>query len=143
MKDWIDIIEEFETIANNNPFVKKFGYGRKENKQALFDSFDKQFPVLYINSDTFNYNKGAFVYNVTLDVFSILKDSLEDADKTISEANAIAIDVINTLYNQDLLTNDNVTITPYHWEENTGELIAGVTATLEVEVGNNNANCNY
>ena len=81
MKDWIDIIEEFETIANNNPFVKKFGYGRKENKQALFDSFDKQFPVLYINSDSFNYNKGAFVYNVTLDVFSILKDSLEDADK--------------------------------------------------------------
>ena len=32
-------------------------------------------------------------------------------------------------------------ITPYHWQEESGELVAGVTATLEIEVANNNANC--
>ena len=143
MKDWIDIINEFSAVADANPFVNKFGYGRKESKQELFDSFDKKFPILYINSDTFNYNEGAFVYSVNTDVFSIIKDSQEDADKVISECNAIMIDVINTFYNNDYLINNNVTITPYHWQEESGELVAGVTATLEIEVGNNNANCEY
>ena len=143
MKDWINIINEFEAVAETNPFIKKFGYGRKESKQQLFDSFDKKFPILYINSDTFSYNEGAFVYSVNTDVFSIIKDSQEDADKVISECNAIMIDVINTFRNNDLLVNNNVTITPYYWQEETGELVAGVTAVLEIEVGNNNANCEY
>ena len=143
MIDWYNIINEFEQVANDNPFIKKFGFGRKESKQELFDSFDKKFPILYINSDTFNYNQGAFVYSVNTDVFSILKDSQEDADKIISDCNAIIIDVINQMHNKDLLVNNNVTITPYHWQEESGELVAGVAATLEIEVANNNANCNY
>tara|TARA_R110002020_G_scaffold324202_1_gene539950 strand:+ start:1208 stop:1639 length:432 start_codon:yes stop_codon:yes gene_type:complete len=143
MKDWINIIQEFELVAAANPFIKKFGYGRRDSKQELFDAWDKEFPILWINSDSFNYNKGSFIYSVDTDVFSIIKDSQEDADKTISDCNAIIIDVINQMYNKDLLTNDNVTITPYHWQEDTGEIVAGVTATIEIEVGNNNANCNY
>jgi hypothetical protein len=143
MLDWIDVVKEFEQVAEVNPFIKKFGYGRRENKQALFDAWDKEFPILWINSDTFNFNEGAFVYSVDTDVFSIIKDSQEDADKTISDCNAIIIDVINQMYNKDLLSNSNVTITPYHWQEDTGEIVAGVTATIEIEVGNNNANCNY
>ena len=141
MKDWIDIINEFETVANNNPFIKKFGYGRRESKQALFDAWDKEFPICWINSDTFEFNAGAFIYNVDVDVFSILKDSQEDSDKTISDCNAILIDVINS-FKEDL-QSETVAITPYHWEEETGELVAGVSATLQIEVGNNNANCNY
>jgi hypothetical protein len=143
MKDWIDIVNEFELVAEANPFIMKFDYGRKENKQALFDSFDKKFPILFINSDSFNYSAGAFVYAVNVDVFSIIKDSLEDADKTISDCNAIIIDVINQMYNKDLLTDTNISISPYHWQEESGEIVAGVTAVLNIEVGNNNANCNY
>ena len=143
MKDWINIIQEFELVAAANPFIKKFDYGRKENKQALFDSFDKKFPILFINSDSFNYSAGSFVYAVNVDVFSIIKDSQEDADKTISDCNAIIIDVINQMYNKDLLVDTNINISPYHWQEDTGEIVAGVTAVLNVEVGNNNANCNY
>lgn len=143
MIDWIGVVKEFELVADANPFIKKFGYGRRDNKQELFDAWDKEFPILWINSDSFNYNKGSFIYSVNTDVFSIIKDSQEDADKTISDCNAIIIDVINQMYNKDLLTNENVTITPYHWQEDTGEIVAGVTATIEIEVGNNNANCNY
>ncbi len=139
MKDYVDIVEVFRVIAEENVFIKKFEEGRKDEEQITFDSFDMQFPIMWINAQTFTSLEYAFQYNVEVDIFSMTQDSGVDATQTISDCNAIMLDVINKLrYDYNV---SNTTINPYYWKETTGELMAGVTAVITLEVGTVNTDC--
>lgn len=139
MKDYVDIIEVFRVIADENPFIKKFEEGRKDEEQITFDSFDMQFPIMWINAESFTSKDFTFDYSIEVDIFSMIQDSGVDASETISMSNATMLDVINKLrydYNVSVTT-----ITPYYWKETTGELMAGVTAVITLEVGTDNIQC--
>ena len=136
MIDWIDIIKKFEVVCDEHPIVKKFGYGRRDSKESLFDDYGKEFPLVWINNATFNTTEHTISYSVDMDVFSILKDSLSNADKTISDSTAIAIDIRNAF--KDDLKSLNISLTPYHWELDSGEIMAGVQTQLTIETAINN-----
>lgn len=136
MIDWIDVVKKFEVVCEEHPIIKKFGYGRRDSKKTLFDDFGKEFPLVWINTNTFRTTEFTMIYGVNVDVFSIIKDSLTNGDKTISDMTAIAVDLRNEF--KDDLVSLNITLTPYHWELETGENMAGVTALFEFETDINN-----
>ena len=131
-----DVVKKFDEVCEAHPIVKKFGYGRRDSKGSLFDDFGKEFPLVWIATDSFRTKENTIVYGVNVDVFSILKDSEVNADKTISDMTAIIVDLRNDFI--DDLESVEIQLTPYHWELETGELIAGVQAVFNFETSINN-----
>lgn len=139
MIDYIDVVEQLKEIALNNDFIKQFEYGKKEDLQEIYDSWNNEFPAMWVNPVSFVSKEYTFIYQMELDIFSIIQDSEEDADKVISDCNAIMLDVINKL--RDYTEGTDYTITPYYWKEETGELMAGVMCNISLEYSTDNNQC--
>jgi len=100
------IIHEFETIATNNPFIKRFGAGEITDVE-MFSPTSGLFPYLWIVPQGVDIAENTLTYTFRVMVFDI--DNTDDSHQRdiLSDTLRILIDVIK---NFRYITDNDVSI---------------------------------
>lgn len=135
------IVDRIKDIADRHRMIADFGYGNLSDIKANNDGNESaDYPYAFLNPTNHNRSGQAITYRFNL----ILMDMVLDNDylKIQSECQQYIDDLLGNLrfgYTDQVDLTLNVTLTPF--KERFQDVVAGMTATLEIVIPNRLSDC--
>lgn len=134
-----EIVDRFQTVANEHYMIKDFGYGQLSDIKTQSQDLEADYPYMFLNPASHTRNGVIMKYNFNL----IMMDIAGDEDSEFS--NFLAIQSKCTQYIDDVIAEmyygftdkpeinmSNITYTPF--KERFQDAVAGVTAVITIDV---------
>ena len=134
------IVDNFEQIANDHQMIADFGYGQLTDIKNQGDDSEADCPYMFLNPTTHTRTERTIVYRFNLIMMEMANS--ETALQTQSDCQQYIDDVLAELKYDATRETDitiNVTLTPF--KERFQDVVAGMTATIEIEVPSALNNC--
>ena len=136
-----EIVDRVKEVVDNHQMLADFGYGNlsdiKVNDQNLGEA---DYPYAFLNPTSHTRTGQAIIYRFNLIVMDMVLET--DFLKIQSETQQYIDDILAHLrfdYNDQVDLTLNVTLTPF--KERFQDEVAGMTATLEIEIPNRLNDC--
>ncbi len=129
-----EIVDRIKDVVDNHKMVVDFGYGNLSDIKANAEGNESaDYPYAFLNPTNHTRTGQAITYRFNMILMDMVLD--EDYLKIQSEAQQYIDDILAHLrfgYNDQVDLTLNVTLTPF--KERFQDVVAGMTATLEIVI---------
>lgn len=136
-----EIVDRIKDIADRHKMIADFGYGNLSDIKANNDGNESaDYPYAFLNPTNHTRSGQAITYRFNLIVMDMVLDN--DYLKIQSECQQYIDDLLGNLrfgYTDQVDLTLNVTLTPF--KERFQDVVAGMTATLEIVIPNRLSDC--
>lgn len=135
-----EIVDRIKEVVDAHKMLADFGYGNLSDIKAGNDQSEANYPYAFLNPTNHTRTGQAIVYRFNLIVMDMAKD--DEFLKIQSECQQYIDDILAHLrfgYVDQVDLTLNVTLTPF--KERFQDVVAGMTATLEIQIPNKLSDC--
>lgn len=134
------LLNKFETLANNHLQIKRFGSGPIEDVNT-FSPSSGDFPVLWVVPQAAKLGKNTLVYTMRILVFDIDETDDSNRDEILSDTLQILNDIFQQIMEDDenYEVNTDLIATPFN--QRFVDYCTGWFADIEITTDINNSLC--